>query len=230
VPAALLAVAVAARAPLDVPVRLGRDEAQRLARIELAKPIYTGDGEPWTQRLLRWLLEKVTSVIDAVGGSSPLGWFGLLGLALLVAIVVVVVRRRTGRLSRGAATRSLFGGAERSAVDLRAEADRYAASGAWAEAVRARLRAVVRDLEDRGLVDARPGRTADEIARDAGRELPSAAGELRAGARLFDDIWYGGRPAGPAAYARLVAVDEAVAAARPHRAGSSPDRSMAVPR
>lgn len=229
-PAALLLAAVAVRAPLDVPVRLGRDEAQRLARLELAKPIYTGDGEPWAQRLLRWLLEKVSTLLDTVGGSSPLGWFGVLGLAVLVGLVVAVVRRRTGRLSRGAVTRSLFGGPERTAADLRAEADRYAASGAWAEAVRARLRAVVRDVEERGLVDARPGRTADEIARDAGRELPSAAGELRAGARLFDDVWYGGRPAGPAEYARLVAVDGAVTAAHPHRTGAGADRPMAVPR
>jgi hypothetical protein len=230
VPVVLLVAAVTARVPLDVPVRLGRDEAQRLARLELAKPIYTGSDEPWTQRLLRWLLEKIATAIDVVGGSSPLGWFGLLGIALLVVLVVVVARRRTGRLSRGAATRSLFGGAVQSAVDLRAEADRYAASGAWAEAVRARLRAVVRDLEDRGVVDARPGRTADEIARDAGRELPSVAAELRSGARLFDDVWYGGRPAGPAAYARLVALDDAVAGARPRRGGSRTDHPMAVPR
>ena len=227
-PAAL--IAVAARVPLDVPVRLGRDEAQRLARVELAKPIYTGSGEPWTQRLLRWLVDRITSLLDAVGGSSPLGWFGLLGIAALVVIVVVVVRRRTGRLSRERSAASLFGGADRSAAGFRAEAERYASAGAWGEAVRARLRAVVRDLEERGLVDARPGRTADEIARDAGRALPAVAGQLHAGARLFDDVWYGGRPADPAAYARLVALDDAVAAARPDRTRPGAELPMAVPR
>jgi len=88
---------------------------------------------------------------------------------------------------------------------------------------------VVRDVEERGLVDVRPGRTADEIARDAGRALPAVAGDLRAAARLFDDVWYGGRTADSSSYDRLVAVDQAVAAARPgDRAGA--ERPMAVPR
>ena len=227
-----MAVALLAlrRVPLDVPVQLGREEAQRLARVELANPVYSGDQEPWTQKALRWLIEKLQSLIDTVGSSSPLGWFGIVGVIALVALVVLAVRRRTGRLTRATTTASLFGDSVRAAADLRTEAERYADSGAWAEAVRARLRAVVRDLEERGLVDARPGRTADEIARDAGRALPSVAADLRAGARLFDDIWYGGRVADPAGYARLVALDDAVAAARPGGTVAGADRPMAVPR
>jgi hypothetical protein len=227
VPAALLVVA--ALAPLDVPITLGRDEAQRLARIELANPIYTGDEEPWIQRVFRWVLEKISSLLDSVGGSSPLGWFGILGIVVLVVLVVVVVRRRTGSLARAATADELFASGDRSAADFRGEADRFASSGAWAEAVRARLRAVVRDLEERGIVDARPGRTADEIARDAGRALPSVAADLRAAARLFDDVWYGGRTADSASYDRLVAVDSAVSVARPG-AGTDANRPMAVPR
>jgi hypothetical protein len=228
VPAALLAVA--SLAPLDVPITLGRDEAQRLARIELANPAYTGDDEPWMQKLLRWVLDKIGRLLDTVGGTSPLAWFGALGVVLLVVIVVVAVRRRTGSLSRGPSADALFAGGDRSAADFRAEAERFAASGAWAEALRSRLRAVVRDLEDRGVVDARPGRTADEIARYAGRALPSVSGDLRAAARLFDDVWYGGRTADSSSYARLVAVDDAVAVARPGVAGAEANRPMAVPR
>jgi len=227
VPAALLVVA--ALAPLDVPITLGRDEAQRLARIELANPIYSHDEEPWVQKVMRWVLEKISSLLDAVGGSSPLGWFGILGVVALVVLVIVVVRRRTGSLRRAASAEELFASGDRSAADFRAEAARFASSGAWAEAVRSRLRAVVRDLEDRGVVDARPGRTADEIARDAGRALPSAAADLRSAARLFDDVWYGGRTADSTSYDRLVEVDRAVAAARPGT-GRDADRPMAVPR
>jgi hypothetical protein len=222
-------VVVTGRAPFDVPITLGRDEAQRLARIELANPAYTGDDEPWTQKVLRWVLDRIGRLLDTVGGTSPLGWFGILGVVALVVLVIVVVRRRTGTLTRGPASAALFSGADRTAADFRVEADRFAASGAWAEAVRARLRAVVRDVEERGLVDVRPGRTADEIARDAGRALPAVAGDLRAAARLFDDVWYGGRTADSSSYDRLVAVDQAVAAARPgDRAGA--ERPMAVPR
>jgi len=225
-----LALLVLARQPLDVPVQLGREEAQRLARIELTNPVYSGDQEPWAQKVLRWLIEKAQSLIETVGGASPLGWFGIVGVIALVALVALAVRRRTGRLTRATTGASLFGDSARTAVDLRIEAERYAAAGAWAEAVRARLRAVVRDLEERGLVDARPGRTADEIARDAGRALPSVAADLRAGARLFDDVWYGGRAADPSGYARLVALDDAVAAARPGGSRNDADRPRAVPR
>jgi hypothetical protein len=62
-------------------------------------------------------------------------------------------------------------------------------------------------------VPPRPGRTVDEIVTEAGRTLPGAAAELAAGARLFSEIWYGGRPAVAADDERLREVDRRVAAA-----------------
>ena len=206
---------IALRLPADIPVVIGRDEAQRLARIELAKPEYAHQDETLVQRLISWIIERINDLLDRVGSTSPLAWFGIAGLVVLVVLVTIAIRRRTGSLGREPSTTSLFTDDVRSARAYREEAERFAAAGAWAEAVRARLRAVVRDLEERDLVDARPGRTADEIASDAGSALPSVAGGLRDGARTFDDVWYGGRPADAAAYRRLVDLDSAVAAARP---------------
>lgn len=74
-------------------------------------------------------------------------------------------------------------------------ADRYAAEGRYAEAVRERLRAVVRELVDRGVIEHQPGWTVTELAAAAGRELPGGAGPLAEATRLFSDIWYGDRPA-----------------------------------
>ena len=62
------------------------------------------------------------------------------------------------------------------------------------------MRAIVRSLEERTLLDPRPGRTADEAAAEAGRPLPRHADRLRAAARTFDDVTYGGRTADEAAY------------------------------
>lgn len=221
---------VVARLPLDVPVVIGRDEAQRLARIELAKQGYARDDQTWVQKAITWLLVKIGELLDRASTTSPLGWFGLLGIAVVVALVIVAVRRRTGALGRSAYDAAQFDVGDRSAADFRAAAESYAASGAWAEAVRARLRAVVRDLEERGLVDARPGRTADEIARDGGTALPSVASGLRAGARLFDDVWYGGRPADEASYRQMVALDRDVAAARPGGTARRDPLAPAAPR
>ena len=77
------------------------------------------------------------------------------------------------------------GSAELDAAGHRAAAEALAAQGHLAEAVRERLRAVVRALEERGVLDPRPGRTSGEVARDAGAAAPAlAARPAPRGARL----------------------------------------------
>jgi uncharacterized protein DUF4129 len=74
-------------------------------------------------------------------------------------------------------------------------ADQLAASGRYAEAVRERLRAVVRDLIERGVLPHSPGWTVTELARAAGRARPQLASPLTAAVDVFSEIWYGLRPA-----------------------------------
>jgi Domain of unknown function (DUF4129) len=204
----------------SVPVDLGRDEAAQLAREELAKQVYRDAGPGLVERLVRWLLEQAGRLLDGAAGVSPGGYSGLVVVLLLVAAAVVAVRLKVGPLGRRAAREeALFVGRTRTAAQHRAAADAHAAAGAWAEAVRERLRAVVRSLEERAVLDERAGRTADEAAAEAGRALPSCAAGLRAAAVLFDEIWYGGRPAGPESYAALRDLDAQVQAARPDLVG-----------
>jgi len=75
-------------------------------------------------------------------------------------------------------------------------ADRLAAEGRYAEAVRERLRGIVRELVDAGVVENRPGWTITELAGAASRARPTVRPPLDAASRLFSDIWYGQRPAG----------------------------------
>jgi Domain of unknown function (DUF4129) len=204
----------------SVPVDLGRDEAAQLAREELAKQIYRDAGPGLVERLVRWLLEQASRLLDDAAGVSPGGYSGLVVVLLLVAAAVVAVRLKVGPLGRRAAREeALFVGRARTAAQHRAAAEAHAAAGAWAEAVRERLRAVVRSLEERAVLDERPGRTADEAATEGGRALPSCAAGLRAAAVLFDEVWYGGRPAGPESYAALRDLDVQVQAARPGLVG-----------
>lgn len=204
----------------SVPVDLGRDEAAQLAREELAKQVYRDAGPGLVERLVRWLLEQAGRLLDGAAGVSPGGYSGLVVVLLLVAAAVVAVRLKVGPLGRRAAREeALFVGRTRTAAQHRAAADAHAAAGAWAEAVRERLRAVVRSLEERAVLDERAGRTADEAAAEAGRALPSCAAGLRAAAVLFDEIWYGGRPAGPESYAALRDLDAQVQATRPDLVG-----------
>ncbi len=77
------------------------------------------------------------------------------------------------------------------------------------------MRALVRGLEERTLLDARPGRTADEAAAEAGRALPEHAAALSAAARTFDDIAFGERTADEASYRLLHELDRTLERTRP---------------
>jgi hypothetical protein len=77
-------------------------------------------------------------------------------------------------------------------------ADRLAAEGRFADAVRQRLRDVVRDLIAAGVIAPQPGWTAAELAAVAAAQRPGVAGPRGAATELFSEIWYGDRPAGRA--------------------------------
>lgn len=217
--------------PVDVPVELDRASARAAARAELARPEYQVDRPGLVERLLGWLREEVGHLLDRAASASPGGWFGICVLVVLAVLAVVVLRRRLGPLARTtAADLALFTGRELTADDHRRAADEHAAAGRWADAVRERLRAVVRDLEARGLLEPRPGRTAHEAADEAGAALPERADELCAGARLFDDIWYGGRPATREHDADLRSLDGQVRATRPTAGSGRVATGPAAPR
>jgi hypothetical protein len=81
------------------------------------------------------------------------------------------------------------------AVALTRSADELAAQGRFKEAVRERLRAIVRDLVDRQVLEYRPGWTVTELAAMAGRARPAAAASLAGASEVFSSIWYGQREA-----------------------------------
>ncbi|MGH3342560.1 MAG: DUF4129 domain-containing protein [Carbonactinosporaceae bacterium] len=211
--------------PLDVPVDVPRDEARDAARRELSNPIYHQDDPNPFQQGVQWVLERLNELLSDVAGSHTAGYVGLAVLALLLVVTVTAVRLKVGPLARrGAAERSLFTAPALSAAEHRERADRLRVQGRWAEAVRERLRAIIRDLEQRGLLDPEPGRTADEAASEAGRILPGYVAELRAAARIFDDVWYGAREATPDMEDRLRDLDARVRRARPTAVGAGSPR------
>ena len=201
---------------LDVPVDVGRQEAAEAARRELAKAIYAEGRPSLPQRILSWVVQRVADIISSLASVAPGGFVGLVALLVIVAVVVIVIARRTGRLRRAeTADLSVFVGRLRSAAEYRAAADTAAARGDWDEAVRQRFRAVVRSLEERDILDPRPGRTADEAAADAARAMPSCAVGLRAAARSFDDVAYGSQARDQRSDAALRDLDKQLAATRP---------------
>ncbi len=205
-----------------VPIDLDREEARQAAREELAKEMYRTAEPGYVERAFRWFFDQLDRLLEQASAASPGGWVSLLGLVALVVAAIVAVRLKVGPLARAADVGDpLFVGRPMTAQDYRAAADAHAAQQRWAEAVRDRLRAIIRSLEERHLLDPRPGRTADEAAREAGAALPQCAEALASAARDFDDIWYGGRTARPDTDARLRELDRRVQTIRPVALGGS---------
>lgn len=197
-------------------IDIDRDAAHEAAQNELAKPIYPKPS--LTERLMDWLDELLYKLI-VEGASVPGGWFTISVLLILVAAAVVVavrIARRTMRTNRGGSSHALFSEHQLSAAQHRASAEQAAAAGNWAVAIRHRLRAVARQLEENAVLDPVPGRTATELARDAGRALPDLATELFRAAEAFNDVTYGERPGTESAYRMIAELDGHV---RHHTAG-----------
>jgi len=157
----------------------------------------------------RWWTESVAAIGDVVG----LGWLLLilLGLAAVVALLWsnwarlrwprLRFRRRRRTVDAAPAEAPAPDEVEPDALpDLPvatfvSRADQFALQGRWAEAVRERLRAVVRLLVDRKVIDHHPGWTVTELAAAAGRNAPATDQPLGAAGTIFSDIWYGQKPA-----------------------------------
>lgn len=188
---------------IDIDSEAAREAAQR----ELAKPIYPRAS--LNDRIAEWLNDLLYRLMHS-GTALPGGWLTIVALGLLIlaaAIVAVRIARRTmGRRGDGPlnASRTL------SAADHRERAEHAAAQQDWATAVRQRLRAIGRQLEQDGVLSPVPGRTAGELAHDAGAVMPEYAGDLAAAAAAFDDVTYGERPGTEPQYRLIADLDDRV--------------------
>ncbi len=213
--------------PLTVP----RDPAREAAQRELSKRMYHENDPSWFQRALDAFWEWVGELFDAASAAAPGGPLGLLVIVLAVGALLGALWWRLGTPRRSpTSSATLFDDRPRSAAEHRAAAGAHAAQGHWNQAVQERMRALVRSLEERALLDARPGRTADEAASEAGRPLPGHADRLRAAARDFDDVTYGGRNADQGTYRRLAALDDDLERTKPVLTSSAHSAARSVRR
>ena len=167
-------------------------------------------------RLINFVLEKLNELTNRFSEQLPGGTKSLVVLVIVVVGGLALLGYRLRPVRRGGGAGAMFAsGQPLTARAHRDLAEQAAARGAYAEAVRERLRAVVRTLEADGVLDSRPGRTAGEVVRDASSAVPHLADALRRGTLVFDEIWYGGRVADAASYAVLVEVDRLVLTRRP---------------
>ncbi|MDO3701049.1 DUF4129 domain-containing protein [Micromonospora sp. C28SCA-DRY-2] len=158
----------------------------------------------------RWWTETTASLGDRV--PLPLAALLLVLAAVLVAVAWYTypawVPRRLPRLCRrrrrarpGPATAAPVVPAAREPAEEPAAAvhlslaDRLAAEGRYAEAVRERLRAMLRELVTRRMVRLRSGMTVTEVIATASEHHPPVGPPLRAAGAIFSELWYAERPA-----------------------------------
>ncbi|MHC3475525.1 DUF4129 domain-containing protein [Streptomyces sp. 7R007] len=207
----------------EPPVTIPRDPAREAARRELSKRMYHENDPSLFQRALNAFWNWISDLFGSAAAAAPGGSLGLVVIVLAVLAVLGALWWRLGTPRREpVSSAALFDDRPRSAAEHRAAAEAHAAQGHWNQAVQDRMRAIVRSLEERALLDIRPGRTADEAAAEAGRALPSHTDRLRAAARDFDDVTYGGRRASEMSYRRIAELDDDLERSKPQLASSTP--------
>jgi Domain of unknown function (DUF4129) len=210
----VLAAGASAAARARVPVEPDRETARAWAAQELSRQEYQAARPNLLVRLENWLLQQLQHLPTFTGTGSR---FGLLVAVLVAVAAVVYAVQRSGGLRRQARAEGaeVFAGGILTAAEHRRAAEAAEAEQDWATAVVERFRTLTRELEERAVLVPQPGRTADEVASDAGAWLPELAARLRAAAEVFDDVRYGDRPASQASATRLRELDDDVRRARP---------------
>lgn len=216
---ALIAAPSALGARLSaIPLIPDGDSARHLAEQELAKSEYQAAKPTLIDQWARAVVDFVVGLFTPghVANAGP--WAAIvIGVVLVAALIAVLVIWGRPRRSRPRAVGSVLLGAvdDRTAAQLRADADRAARETDWAEAIVLRYRAIARALIERGLIAPAPGATAQIIAREAVAPFPGEAAALHEAAVAFDDVRYLGLPGSADLYRTLVGTDDRLQRLRP---------------
>ena len=195
------------------------DEARRWAEQELADPRYADAKPTWFDLIARDIGRFLADLFSADNGAS-VGPSALIIVSMIVFGALVAALIIWGRPRRSQSVRVPRGGLlgaedDRSAAQLRTDADRAARAQDWDEATILRFRALARGLLERDLIDPSPGATAQAIAREVSAVFPVESDPVRRAAVSFDDVRYLRHPATAERYAELAATDERLSSLRP---------------
>lgn len=206
---------------------LDPDEARSRVHEELAKSEY--DDSPGFLDWLLGLIERwLTDLLGGVDGSSPAQAGIAVLLALLLGAAVVLVLRRTGLLRRSHAlsvAAQLDAEPVLGAAQLRRAAREASEGGRHDDATVLALRALVRDLEERTLLEVTAGLTAHEAAVRSARPFPELRGRLQRGADAFDTAAYSHRSATAKEADDLLRLAEYIAETAPELSDAEPGRA-----
>jgi len=222
---------IPALAGTEPPVTPDRDEARRWAEEELSKAQYAQARPSWLDQLWRDFLDWLSSLEG--DGSSPGSNIAvplIISLAVVLIVVAIFVVRPRLNATRKTSIAGIYGkDAVVDAATYRKRALAAADDGDWPSAVVDQFRAVVRSAEERDVIEARAGRTADEAAGHLGQAFAPAQLRLVDAARLFDAVRYGEQAATRSDYEEVRKLDTDLLALTPDFSGQD-QQGFAVPR
>lgn len=194
------------------------DEARRQAAEELAKQEYQAAKPTWFDEFVTGIVQWFGNLFTqkGAGGVAPFA-LTLIIVVVIAALVVALLVWGRPRATRAVARRGELLGErdDRTAAQLRAEAERLAREADWDDAVVLRYRALARSLVERDLIDPAPGATAQGIARDASTVFPAFTERLHDAATMFDAVRYLRTPADEASYRALASAEQDLRTAAP---------------
>lgn len=200
------------------------DEARSRLLEELAEAEYD-DSPGFVAWLLATIEDWLLELVDGIDGSSA----AQAGIAVLVALALIgvlgLVLRRTGLIRRShalAVATDLDAEPVLSAPELRASAREAITAGRTDDGTVLALRALVRDLEERTLLDVTAGMTAHEAAHRAALSYPELRGRLQLGADAFDTAAYSHRTATAKQAEDMLRLAEYIAQSAPDLSATEP--------
>jgi hypothetical protein len=195
-------------------VRPDPDQARSWLEAELARPEY--HQQSMLDRLVAWAVGIWDRLAGAAAGADPLSTYVAVGLALLMVVFAFVVVPRIRRTPAPSSDRrAVLRGEPATSREHRARAEAALARGHFPDAVVEAVRAIARDMVDRGVLADESDSTAHEIALGVGDAFPAQRGRLLAAADLFDAVQYGSEPASREQAIEMLAVHEELRRARP---------------
>lgn len=184
------------------------------------------------QRFLSWLSDLWDQLTSSALGASRLSTAAAAVVTVALVVLVLLVVSRAGRdPRRDGQGDPVLAQDGTSPQQHRDAAEAALRDGAFDTAIVEAFRALAARAVRRGLVEGRPGLTADELAADLAPAFPEHAERLRAASLLFDLVFYGEQPASADDARSVLDLEESLRTARP---GSRPadllPPTAAVPR
>ncbi|WP_408608575.1 DUF4129 domain-containing protein [Actinomyces viscosus] len=180
--------ALAAKAPATPDA----EEARQAASKELSRPVYHEQPDLW-DRIWDWILDHLDTGSMVPGVPS---WVSTTIVVIVTAVVIALLILLLTKISsaRRVVTPSLSVLTDdRDAATLTRAADEAAEQADFTTAVVERFRAIIRSLDERGIIDEYPGMTALEAAALTHQALGEhrIVPALHEAAHLFDAVLYG---------------------------------------